>query len=107
MLYLQVLDSPLDAPAMVLQGCLALLGGHTMHRVLHLGGARGHCLLPPLVSKKPVTEARDHWGCPHPWFCLQGALTAGGRIILIPGILNLPWAWVGHNIPSLETLRGP
>lgn len=38
-LYLQVLDSPLDAPAMLLQGCLALLGGHTVHRVLHLGGS--------------------------------------------------------------------
>lgn len=38
-LYLQVLDSPLDAPAMLLQGCLALLGGHTMHCVLHLAGS--------------------------------------------------------------------
>lgn len=36
MLYLQVLDSPLDVPAMVLKGCLALLSGYTMHRVLHL-----------------------------------------------------------------------
>lgn len=38
-LYLQVLDSPLDVPAMALKGCLAFLGGHTMHHVLHLGGS--------------------------------------------------------------------
>lgn len=39
LLHLQVLDSPLGVPAMALKGCLALLGGHTMHCVLHLGGS--------------------------------------------------------------------
>lgn len=38
-LYLQVLDCPFDAPVVVLQGCLALLGGHAMHHLLHLGGS--------------------------------------------------------------------
>ena len=35
LLHLQVLDGTLNIPAVVLQGCLALLGGDTMHRVLH------------------------------------------------------------------------
>lgn len=58
--YLQVLDGPLDAPAVVLQGCLALLSGHTVYRVLHLRGACGQCPSPPPAIEEPVAGAGGH-----------------------------------------------
>lgn len=71
------------------------------------GGACDYCLLPPLGSEKPLTEAGDHQGYPHPRFCLQGALSAWCWDHSHPWDLKSLWAWVGHNIPSLERPRGP
>lgn len=55
-LYLQVLDGTLNIPAVVLQGCLALLGGDTMHRVLHLGKDRGQHVPPQAAQSWGVRE---------------------------------------------------
>lgn len=104
MWYLQVLDGPLDAPAVVLEGCLALLGGHTMHGVLHLVGELAVSI------------------CHHPWtvrslWLEQGAMGADPTLALCLGSTVSPElepsssrrsrASPSHHRPSLERPRGP
>lgn len=107
--YLQVLDGPLDAPAMVLQGCLALLGGHTVHCVLHLRRGCSQCLSPDLSSDEAVAGA-GHQGCSPPWLCTCRAPSAWSWDHPHPGDLQ-PLLGLGADLwpprTSQESPKGP
>ena len=56
------------------------------------GGACGQCLPPPLGRVEPVAGVRGHRGCPQPWPCSWGALSA--------------WSWDHPQPWDLQPLLG-